>query len=166
MRLDATDREILRRLRADGRISVATIAKEVGLSAPAVHDRLRKLERGGAIAGYTAVLDPETLGRPQVAFVLVSLLEGGDFADERPIVKAISEEPDVLELHHVAGEDCYLIKSRTATTQELERLLVRIRAIPGVARTRTTVVLSTELERPGIEVPAEPASLRAVEPTA
>jgi Lrp/AsnC family transcriptional regulator, leucine-responsive regulatory protein len=152
---DVLDRQILRLLRQDGRMSVASIAKEVGLSGPSVHERIRKLEQRGIIAGYTAVLEPRLLNRPHVAFVMVTLSEGNEFAVDDPIVARICEEPDVLEFHRIAGEDCYLIKVRSATNKELEELLRRIRKIRGVARTRTTIVLSTELERPSIEVPAE-----------
>jgi Lrp/AsnC family leucine-responsive transcriptional regulator len=153
--LDRVDRDILRLLREDGRMSHATIAKRVGLSGPAVHDRVRKLEQKGVIAGYTAVLDPEALGRYHVAFIMVTLSEGNEFAADEPIVTRICEEPDVLEFHRIAGEDCYLIKTRTATNKDLEQLLRRIRSIRGVARTRTTLALSTELEKPAIEVPEE-----------
>jgi Lrp/AsnC family leucine-responsive transcriptional regulator len=153
--LDRIDRQILRLLRQDGRMAHASIAKEVGLSGPAVHDRVRKLEQNGLIAGYTAVLDPERLGRPHVAFVLVTLSEGNEFASDEPIVARICDEPDVLEFHRIAGEDCYLIKVRTATNKDMEQLLRRIRSIRGVARTRTTIVLSTELESPSIDVPSE-----------
>ena len=159
MPLDAIDRHILRLLREDGRMPHAAIAKEVGLSGPAVHERVRKLEQSGVIAGYTAILDPELLDRSHVAFALVTLSEGNEFAADDPIVARICEEPDVLEFHRVAGEDCYLIKIRTATNRDLERILRRIRAIRGVARSRTTIVLSTELERPTIEVPAEEREL-------
>lgn len=151
--LDRTDRRILRLLREDGRMPLAAIAKAVGLSGPAVHDRVRKLEQRGIIAGYTAVLDPIALDRSHVAFVMVTLSEGNEFAADDPIVARICEEPDVLEFHRIAGEDCYLIKVRTATNKDLEQLLRRIRRIRGVARSRTTIVLSTELERPTIEVP-------------
>ncbi len=133
----------------------AVIAKEVGLSGPAVHERVRKLEQSGVIAGYTAILDPEALDRSHVAFALVTLTEGEEFARDEPIVARICEEPDVLEFHRVAGEDCYLVKMRTSTNKELEQLLRRIRSIRGVARSRTTIVLSTELEKPTIEIPAE-----------
>jgi Lrp/AsnC family leucine-responsive transcriptional regulator len=136
-------------------MSHAAIAKEVGLSGPAVHERVRKLEQKGVIAGYTAILDPEILERNHVSFVMVTLSEGNEFAADDPIVARICDEPDVLEFHRVAGEDCYMIKIRTATNKDLERLLRRIRLIPGVARTRTTIALSTELERPTIEVPSE-----------
>ena len=150
---DVLDREILRLLRLDGRMSVASIAKEIGLSGPSVHERIKKLEQRGIIAGYTAILEPQLLDRPHVAFVMVTLSEGNEFAIDDPIVARICEEPDVLEFHRIAGEDCYLIKVRTATNKELENLLRRVRKIRGVARTRTTIVLSTELERPTIEVP-------------
>lgn len=151
--LDRIDMRILRLLRQDGRMSHAAIAKDVGLSGPAVHDRVKKLEQQGAIAGYTAVLDPEIMGRPNVAFCLVTLSEGNEFASDDPIVAQICEEPDVLEFHRVAGQDCYLLKIRTATNRDLEKLLRRIRSVRGVARSRTTIVLSTELEKPTIEVP-------------
>jgi Lrp/AsnC family transcriptional regulator, leucine-responsive regulatory protein len=151
--LDAIDRRILRLLREDGRMPHAAIAKTVGLSGPAVHDRVRKLEAVGIISGYTAVLDPIALDRSHVAFVLVTLSEGSEFAIDEPIVARICEETDVLEFHRVAGQDCYLIKVRTATNKDLEQLLRRIRLIRGVARTRTTIVLSTELEHPSISVP-------------
>jgi Lrp/AsnC family leucine-responsive transcriptional regulator len=151
--LDRIDRRILELLVQDGRMSHTAIAKEVGLSAPAVHERVRKLEQSGVIAGYTAVLDPEALDRSHAAFVMVTMAEGNEFAIDDPIVARICDEPDVLEFHRIAGEDCYLIKVRTATNKELEKLLRRIRSIRGVARTRTTIALSSELERPSIAVP-------------
>jgi Lrp/AsnC family leucine-responsive transcriptional regulator len=151
--LDPIDRQILRFLREDGRMSHAAIAKEVGLSGPAVHERVRKLEQRGVIAGYTVMLDAEALGKPHVAFALVTLSEGNEFAADDPIVARICDEPDVLEFHRIAGQDCYLIKIRSATNKDLEKLLRRIRSIRGVARSRTTIVLSTELERPTIAVP-------------
>jgi Lrp/AsnC family leucine-responsive transcriptional regulator len=156
--LDRIDRQILKLLREDGRISHAAIAKEVGLSGPAVHERVRKLEQAGVIAGYSAILDPHILGRSHVAFIRVNLADGNEFVADEPIVARICDEADVLEFHRIAGEDCYLIKVRTATNKDLEQLLRRIRSLRGVAKTRTTVVLSTELERPTIDVPVESAS--------
>jgi Lrp/AsnC family leucine-responsive transcriptional regulator len=151
--LDEIDLHILRLLRQDGRMAHSAIAKTVGLSGPAVHERVRKLEQRGAIASYAAVLDPDILDRPHIAFVMVTLSEGDEFAADEPIVARICEEPDVLEFHRIAGQDCYLVKTRTRTNKDLERLLRRIRSIRGVARTRTTIVLSTELEKASIEVP-------------
>jgi Lrp/AsnC family leucine-responsive transcriptional regulator len=160
--LDPIDLAILRLLRQDGRMAHAAIAKSVGLSGPAVHDRVRKLEQKGVIASYTAVLDPDVVGRPHVAFVLVTLTEGDEFAADEPIVARICEEPDVLEFHRIAGEDCYLVKMRTRTNKDLENVLRRIRSIRGVARTRTTIVLSTELEKASIEVPTKEEMLERV----
>lgn len=161
--LDRIDRRILNFLRQDGRMSLAAIAKEVGLSGPAVHERVRKLEQNGVIAGYSALIDPEALDRSHVAFVMVTLSEGDEFAMDEPIVARICEEPDVLEFHRIAGQDCYLVKIRCATNKDMEQLLRRIRSIHGVARTRTTIVLSTELEKPCIDVPTdEPAETERV----
>lgn len=156
--LDRVDRKILALLRQDGRMSHAAIAKSVGLSGPAVHERVRKLEQRGVIESYSAVLNPESLGKHHVAFVMVTLSEGNEFAADDPIVAQICEESDVLEFHRIAGEDCYLIKTRTSTNSDLEKLLRRVRSIRGVARTRTTIVLSTELEKPTIDVPGEDES--------
>ncbi len=160
--IDRIDRQILSLLREDGRISHAAIAKEVGLSGPAVHERVRKLEQNGAIAGYSAILDPNILEREHVAFILVNLSEGNEFVDDEAVVARICDEPDVLEFHRVAGQDCYLIKARTATNRDLEQLLRRVRSLRGVAKTRTTIVLSTELEKPSIDVPAETRSHESV----
>ena len=156
--LDPIDVRILRLLREDGRMSHSAIAKAVGLSGPAVHERVRKLEQRGVIAGYTVVLDPDRLERSHAAFVMVQLSEGNEFAQDEPIVARICEESDVLEFHRVAGEDCYLIKVRTATNKDLENLLRRIRSIRGVARSKTSIVLSTELEKPALDLPSEEAS--------
>ncbi|MGH2779731.1 MAG: Lrp/AsnC family transcriptional regulator [Actinomycetota bacterium] len=151
--LDRIDRHILSLLRQDGRMSHASIAKQVGLSGPAVHERVRKLEDAGVIAGYTAVIDPDKIGLTNVAFCQVTMSEGNEFAMDEPIVARICEQPGVVEFHRIAGEDCYLVKIRTSTNKDLEQLLRRIRSIHGVARTRTTLVLSTEHEQPSVDVP-------------
>ena len=153
--LDRIDRQILSLLREDGRMPHAAIAKEVGLSGPAIHERVRKLEQKGVIASYAAIVDPEMVDRSHAAFVQVTISEGSEFADDEEIVAKICDEADVLEFHRIAGQDCYLIKMRCATNKDLEQLLKRIRSIRGVARTRTTIVLSTELERPTVSVPDE-----------
>ena len=98
--------------------------------------------------------------RSHAAFVQVTISEGSEFADDEGIVGKICEEPDVLEFHRIAGQDCYLIKMRCSTNKDLERLLKRIRSIKGVARTRTTIVLSTQLERPTVSVPEDEEKTR------
>jgi Lrp/AsnC family leucine-responsive transcriptional regulator len=158
--LDRIDRQILALLREDGRMPHAAIAKEVGLSGPAIHERVRKLEQKGVIATYAAIVDPEAVDRSHAAFVLVTISEGSEFADDEDIVAKICEEPDVLEFHRIAGQDCYLIKMRCATNKDVEALLKRIRSINGVARTRTTIVLSTQLERPTVSVPEDEEKTR------
>jgi Lrp/AsnC family leucine-responsive transcriptional regulator len=158
--LDRIDRQILALLREDGRMSHAAIAKEVGLSGPAIHERVRKLEQKGVIASYAAIVDPEMVDRSHAAFVQVTISEGSEFADDEGIVGKICEEPDVLEFHRIAGQDCYLIKMRCSTNKDLERSLKRIRSIKGVARTRTTIVLSTQLERPTVSVPEDEEKTR------
>jgi Lrp/AsnC family leucine-responsive transcriptional regulator len=143
-------------------MSHAAIAKDVGLSGPAVHERVRKLERQGIIKGYTAVIDPESIGKFHVAFTLVSTVDGVEFAHDEEVVRRICAEPDVLEFHRVAGQDCYLVKIRTETNKDLEHVLRRIRTIPGVARSRTTIALSTELEQPTVTIPDESPRLEIV----
>ncbi len=88
-----------------------------------------------------------------MAYCMITVSEGTEFAADDPIVARICEEPDVLEFHRIAGEDCYMVKVRCRTNKDIERLLRRIRSIRGVARTRTTIVLSTELEQPTIGIP-------------
>jgi Lrp/AsnC family leucine-responsive transcriptional regulator len=107
----------------------------------AILERLRKLEARGVIAGYEARLDPKSLGLGLLAFVFVK-------ADDRPGSKgsgtALSQIPEVLEVHHIAGEDCFLVKVRTADTESLGRLLrERFGAIPSIRSTRTTIVMNT-----------------------
>lgn len=143
--MDTTDRELLGILSADGRATFAELAERVSLSGVATADRVRRLEASGAIAGYEARLDPAHVDADLASFVAVTL-DGPHARDA--FVAAMSGEPSVLELHHVAGDDDYLLKVRCRDTRDLERVVSeRIKGIPGVARTRTTVVLSSVFER-------------------
>lgn len=141
---DSRDRKILEFLQQDGRLSNAEIARSLGIAPSAVLERIRKLERSGAIRGYAARLDPEQLGAGLLAFVFVQ-------ADERLSDTSAADEiaglPEVQEVHHVAGEDCYLVKVRCASTAALGRLLrEKFGAIANVRRTRSTIVLGTRKE--------------------
>ena len=137
--IDATDREILEILQSDARISNAEIARQIGLAASAVLERIRKLEDRGVIEGYSTRIDPRQVGLGLTVFVSVRTSECGGGVDE-----ALSAIPEVLEVHDVAGEDCYLIKVRTKDTEALGQLLrEKIKLIPKVLGTRTTVVLQT-----------------------
>lgn len=121
----------------------------------AVLERIRKLERTGAIRGYQARLDPEKMGSHLLAFVFVQVDER---LDDESASLAMAELPEVQEIHHVAGEDCYLVKVRCASPAALGRLLrEKFGAIPAVRRTRSTIVLGTKKETLALAVAPAPA---------
>jgi Lrp/AsnC family leucine-responsive transcriptional regulator len=152
--LDATSRRILQLLVRDGRASYQAVADEVGLSRPAVMERVRRLEESGYIRGYSAVLDRTRVGYPVTAFVAVRYPNSSGSVED-PGVRTLVENPHVLECHHVAGEDCYMLKVAAPSIDSLGGILRQLRE-PGVpVSTRTTIVLSTLFEKPGI-APAEP----------
>src|SRR5512144_1622896 len=142
--LDAIDLQILALLQQHCKMPLAKIGQRVGLSAPAVIERIKKLEESGVITGYTATLDARKLGCDITAFigVLASLPRG--ITD---VEKQIEQRPDVLECHHVTGGYTLLLKVRTANTTTLEELISHLRSIEGVSRTDTMKVLSTHTER-------------------
>jgi Lrp/AsnC family leucine-responsive transcriptional regulator len=142
--MDEIDLAILSMLQDDARTSNAEIARRVGMAPSAVFERIRKLEERGVIQGYTARIDPQALGLGLLAFVFVRSEEGlGAPETER----ALAALPEVQELHHVAGEDCFLVKVRLADTAALGRLLRDgVGAIKTVRSTRSTIVLETVKE--------------------
>src|SRR5216117_216800 len=135
LELDDIDLRILGLLQEDCRTSLVRIGEQVGLSAPAVLERIKKLEAAGIVTGYRAILDASRLG---------------DFERQ---VAALS---DVLECHHVTGEHTLLLKVKTANTSSLERLISQIRSLDGVTRTETMIVLSTHTER--VQLALHPAA--------
>lgn len=140
--IDETDKDILNIVQHDGRVSNAEIARQIGLAPSAVLERLRKLEERGVVQGYFARFDAKEVGFGLLAFVSVRTNECGDGTDE-----LLAKIPEVLEVHDVAGEDSYLLKVRAADPEHLSRLLKeKIKAIPTVVTTRTTVVLQTVKE--------------------
>ena len=148
--LDEIDRRIIRELQRDARQSLSEIARTVELSSPAVLQRIKKLEQEGTIQGYTVLLDPEKAGRPLVAFIRVRTMPGP--GETELFETAIAHEQDVLECYDVDGEDSYIMKVRTANPQTLRALLARVRSLPGVVNTVTSIALHTVLERPGVEL--------------
>jgi len=147
--MDSLDRKALAFLMKDGRASWADLGQHLGLSAPSAADRVRKLEQSGVIRGYAPLLDAESLGYPLVAFVSVAL---GSHRDRSAFLRAIEELEEVVECHHVAGDDDYLLKVRCCGTKDLDRVLAHeLKDRIGVARTRTTIVLSSSKE--SIRVP-------------
>jgi len=140
--IDGIDEQILTILQNDARISNAEIARQIGLAPSAVLERLRKLEDRGIIRGYRTDIDPHAVEFGLTVFVTVKTSECGGDAE-----KALVAIPEVLEVHDVAGEDSYLLKIRTKDTEALGRLLrEKIKPIPNVLSTRTTVVLQTYKE--------------------
>lgn len=152
--LDPTSRHILRLLAEDGRASYQAIADAVGLSRPAVMERVKRLEEGGFIRGYHATLDRARIGLPITAFVSIRYPAASRFGEE-PAIRALADNPQVLECHHVAGEDCYVLKVAAPSIESLEGVLRQIKEPGTVVSTRTTIVLSSVFEKPGI-APAEP----------
>ncbi|MEV1004160.1 Lrp/AsnC family transcriptional regulator [Nonomuraea sp. NPDC050202] len=144
--LDAINRILLAELSRDGRKTVRALAPLVGLSEPSVRDRLDKLSRDGVITGYRAVVEPAAVGAGTAAFI--ALRFSSEPGAKAEVNAALEREPCVLEVHEVAGEDCYLIKVRVGTTVDLADALDRIRAIPAISHTNSTVVLRTVFERP------------------
>jgi Lrp/AsnC family leucine-responsive transcriptional regulator len=153
MSFDAIDRTILTTLRTDGRASHASIAKLVGLSAPAVGERIRKLEQAGVIREYRAVLDPEAIGLAICAFVAIAPQPRKAAAD---LVERLSAMPEIEELHAVAGNVSYVAKVRVPSPRDLDDFLDRLFMVEGVERTETTMVLRTSLER-AAQLPLDPS---------
>lgn len=140
--LDGTDLAIVRLLQANGRLTHEQIGREVHLSRPAVHERVRRLEETGVLRGYGAHVDWAAIGLPLTAFVWVRT--SAPYAPvARDILGLSSGTAVVEECNRVAGEWCALLRTRSASSQALEGLLDSIVSLPGVASTRTTVVLST-----------------------
>jgi Lrp/AsnC family leucine-responsive transcriptional regulator len=151
--IDATDAIILNILQSNARTSNAEIARQVDLAPSAVFERIRKLEERGVLHGYAARVNPKAVGLPLLAFVFVR-------AEERPgaeeTSRIVAQFPEVLEVHHVAGEDCFVAKVRTADTEALHRLLHdRLGAIESITSTRTTIVLDTVKETAQLPISAE-----------
>ena len=141
--MDDIDRILLRTLRHNARASYAELARQVGLSAPAVHDRVDKLEASGVITGYHAAIAPAVLGKSVSALIGIFITDNGD-SDQ--IAADLAEQPAVEDCWFVAGEETYVIKASANDVAGLEALIRTLNAVEGVARTRTTVVLSTKIE--------------------
>ena len=151
--IDEIDGSILAILQYNARTTQSDLAKAVGLAPSAVLERMRKLEVKGVIKDYVALVDPHVLDRGMLAFVAVRTSEHGP---DMPVACALAEIPDVLEVHHVAGDDCYLLKVRARDAEHLGQILrQQISSQPGVISTRTTIVLETVKEDPRIAIPKE-----------
>lgn len=141
--LDDVDRQLLKLLQQDGRTPVSRLAEAVGLSAPPVHERLKRLEAAGVIRRYTAVLDPERLGLGMTVYVAVTLHLHREGAVKR-FREAVKQVPAILECHHTTGTADFLLRVVVRDTAEYEHLiLTTLTRLPGVERLNSSVVLST-----------------------
>ncbi len=146
--VDEKDEKILEMLQREGRASNVDLARALELTPSATLERVRKLEERGLIQGYMALLDPQALGLGLVAFIFVRVDDRDDILGRaESTAEALAALPSVQELHHLAGEDCFLIKVRARDTDDLYRILRddigKFKAIRG---TRTTIVLKTVKE--------------------
>ncbi|MGK5627514.1 Lrp/AsnC family transcriptional regulator [Streptomyces sp. URMC 123] len=135
---DATDWRILDVLQRDGRVSFAELARAVSMSASAVTERVRRLEEAGVISGYAAVVSHERLGRPILAFVRLRYPHGND----KPFHDLLGTTPEILEAHHVTGDDCFVLKVAARSMSHLEQVSGRI---AGLGAVTTSVVYSSPL---------------------
>lgn len=142
IRIDEKDQAILEELKRNARATTTEIAKKTRLPRVTVHERIRKLKKGGVIKLFTVAPDYAKLGRPSTAFILIAYAQGP--VSQRELARKISLLPGVHEVHAVTGEWDFLIKTRGASLQEIGELVVdKLRALPGVARTQTIVCFST-----------------------
>ena len=138
------DSEILRRLQQNARETWTALGNALGVTGPAIAERVKKLEDRHVIRGYRAVIDPASVGYTLLAFVAVTV--------ERPDLRASFLEkvmalPEVLECHHVAGDYDYLLKIRCRDTTDLERVISdELKSFEGIVRTRTTIAMKTVKE--------------------
>ena len=141
--VDDIDRQIVDLLRDRGRTSYAELGRQVGLTAPSVHERVGKLESTGVIRGYRADVTPELIGLAVTALIGI-VQEAGTVIED--VVTALHALPEIESCYFLAGEESFLLKVRVGSMAELEQLIVRLSRTHGVARTRTTVALSTKWE--------------------
>ena len=152
--LDAIDLHILKLLQADGRMSNADIAQQVGLAPPTVLRRVKLLEERGYIRGYVALVDPLALGLTVTAFIFIETSAGCDLPAVNEFLRQL---PGIQEIHRMIGEWCFLLKVRTQTPQTLEQLIYQqLRRHPDVRRTFTSLATSSTYETPAVPLPETP----------
>ena len=141
--MDAIDLRLVELLRTNARLSFAELARQVGLSAPAVHERVGKLESSGVVRGYRADVDPDAIGLGVTA--LIGVVEEST-TDADDLQELLRELPEIESCYFMAGVESFLLTVRVGTIAELERLIVRLNRTPGVASTRTAIALSDKWE--------------------
>ena len=149
--LDRTDLHILRLMQENARISNADMARELGMAPSGVLERVKKLEQKGVIKQYTARINPGALQQKMLAFIFMKASDGPGCNDT---AQELARIPEVQEVHHIAGEDCYLVKVRTYDSSTLMELMRnKFGKIPKLLSTRTTIVLETVKEQQQLVIP-------------
>ncbi len=146
--IDQTDRMLLTLLKEDTKRKYSELGEIVHLSAPAVHERVKKLERAGVIRKYTIEVDPEALGLALQAFLRIHVSR----VPCEEMARSLQRFPEVVECFSSAGEESMLVKVHTGSPSQLEILLNHIRQMPGVERVLTSVLLTTHFQRENIVV--------------
>jgi Lrp/AsnC family leucine-responsive transcriptional regulator len=142
--LDAVDRQILREMQENARIANVELAKKLGMAPSAILERVKKLEQKKVITGYTTGIDPAAVEQKLLAFIFIKATDG---LGSNQTGEALAKMPEVQEVHHIAGEDCYLVKVRTADSASLMALMRGgFSKIPNILSTKTTIVLETVKE--------------------
>ena len=148
--LDQVDRGILAILQQDGRTSASYIAQEIGMSIPAVTDRIKKLQESGVIMGFTALLDHRKMGRDVSAFITVISESSAHYSD---VVLQANKTPEIVQCFTTTGNGSHVLLAVTENTTSLEKLLRIIQGWPGVMRTETQMILSSYKSINVLEVP-------------
>ena len=149
--MDQTDKKILTLLQENSRISNSEIARQIGMVPSGVLERIRKLEENGYIKNYTASVNPDKINLGLLAFVFVRT---DDIAGEWSTAEDLAKMDEIMELHHVAGEDCYLLKVRMASNKALADFMrEKLSKVKNIKSTRTVIVLDTVKETSKIQLP-------------
>ncbi len=138
--MDAIDKKILELLQVNGRMTVKEITQTISLTAPAVSERIKRLEKEGVIEGYTALVNPRLIGRSVHAIINISIQPG----DTDKLLNLVSNEPMVTECHHVTGAYSYLVKVDASEISDLEKLIMKFQKM---GETSTQIVLSSPISR-------------------
>ena len=138
--LDQVDRDILEILQKDGRSSASFIAEEIGMSVPAVSDRIKKLQETGVINGFTALLNHRKVGLDVSAFITVISESSSHYSD---VIRETNNSPEIIQCFTTTGNGSHVLLALVENTHSLERLLRKIQGWPGVMRTETQIILSS-----------------------
>ena len=149
--LDKTDLHILRLMQENARISNADLARELGMAPSGILERVKKLEQKNVIKQYTACINPVALQQKLLAFIFMKASDGPGSSNA---TLELAKIPEVQEVHHVAGDDCYLVKVRTYDSASLMHIMrTQFSKIPNILSTRTTIVLETVKEQQQLVIP-------------